>query len=178
MIDGRWKKLDDGDLGHLHTDYWVDICHGANALDDERYYFDSLADAQEFYLTGWKERQYLNDDDQPVGLEHAGLYSRGRLIDGRSFMGMLQTMKVRDRRKCSMITPSFSRRTRNCEWGQCEEVTRGIALLSPPVAYPHEAGPSPRWWMRDPQCSECGGRGGRMGAPPAVSGAAGWGAHA
>jgi len=46
-----------------------------------------LADAQEFYLTGWEERQYLDDSDQPVGLDHSGLYSRGRLIDRRSIYG-------------------------------------------------------------------------------------------
>ena len=54
---------------------------------DERYYFSSVADAQEFYREGWKERQYLDDGDQPVGLDHAGLYSRGHLIHGQSIHG-------------------------------------------------------------------------------------------
>ena len=54
--DGRWRKLDEADLSANCTDYWVDLCHGGNVLVDERYYFGSLADAQEFYLTGWEER--------------------------------------------------------------------------------------------------------------------------
>jgi len=85
--DGGWKKLNDNDLQLLHTDYWVDVSHGANILIDERYYFSSLADAQEFYLEGWKERQFLDNDNQPVGLDHKGLYSRGRLIHGTTIHG-------------------------------------------------------------------------------------------
>jgi hypothetical protein len=54
---------------------------------DERYYFSSLAAAEEFYIGGWKERQYLDDDDQPCGLDHAAFYSGGRLIDGLSIYG-------------------------------------------------------------------------------------------
>jgi len=86
-VDGKWNKLGEAELSNVHTDFWVDLCHGGNALTDERYFFNSLADAQEFYLTGWEERQYCNDDDQPVGLDHAGLYSGGRLVDGESIYG-------------------------------------------------------------------------------------------
>jgi len=67
-VDGKWNKLGEAELSNVHTDFWVD-------------------DAQEFYLTGWEERQYCNDDDQPVGLDHAGLYSGGRLVDGESIYG-------------------------------------------------------------------------------------------
>jgi len=85
--DGKWKKLSDSDLQRSQTDFWVDLAHGGNALTDERYYFDSLADAQEFYLTGWEQRQLMDDDDQPCGLDHAGLYSRNHLIHGTSIHG-------------------------------------------------------------------------------------------
>ena len=61
----------------FHTDFWVDICHGGNCLIDERYYFADLASALDFYLKGWKERQYLDDDGKDMGLDHSGLYSRG-----------------------------------------------------------------------------------------------------
>ena len=108
LIDGRWRKLDDNDLQLLHADYWVDICHGGNSLVDERYYFDSLTDAQEFYLEGWKERQYLNDDDQPVGLDHAGLYSGDRLIHGQSIYGDAPGHEGEGRHKmCEKYTESL-----------------------------------------------------------------------
>jgi hypothetical protein len=87
QCDGKWKKLNDNDLQRSHTDFWVDLAHGGNALTDERYYFESLADAQEFYLTGWEQRQFMDDNDEPVGLDHSGLYSRGRLIHGTTIHG-------------------------------------------------------------------------------------------
>jgi hypothetical protein len=53
---------------------------------DERYYFSSLAPARQFY-PGWKAREFTDDDDQPCGLDHSGLYSSGRLIHGQSVHG-------------------------------------------------------------------------------------------
>jgi hypothetical protein len=98
-IDGQWTRADmrviDGKRGSvpsdewqsLCTDSWVDICHGGGILIDERYYFADLASALDFYLEGWKERQYLDDNGEGVGLDHSGLYSRGRLIHGKSIHG-------------------------------------------------------------------------------------------
>lgn len=54
---------------------------------DCRYYFHDLASALEFYLEGWRQRQYLDDDGNGVGLDQKGLYSRGRLIHGHSIHG-------------------------------------------------------------------------------------------
>jgi hypothetical protein len=85
--DGRWRKLDQADLSANCTDYWVDLSHGGTILIDERYFFDSLSDAQDFYLKGWEQRQYLDDNDEPVGLSHSGLYSRGHLIHGTTIHG-------------------------------------------------------------------------------------------
>jgi len=67
--------------------FWVDICHAAPFLIDERYYFPDLASAIDFYLEGWKERQFENSDGSGQELDHSGLYSRGRLIHGRSIHG-------------------------------------------------------------------------------------------
>jgi hypothetical protein len=69
------------------TDFWVDIRHGGNKLTEERYYFPDLASAFDFYLGGWKTRQFLDDENNELGLDHSGLYSRGRLIHGRSIHG-------------------------------------------------------------------------------------------
>ena len=87
QVDCKWKRLDDIDLQRSQTDFWVDLSHGANAMVDERYFFQELASALEFYLTGWEQRQLMDNDDQPCGLNDAGLYSRGRLIHGRSIHG-------------------------------------------------------------------------------------------
>ena len=96
QINGKWVRKDmrwdsgmrcSGQFRDLQTDFWVDICHGRNILIDERYYFDNLASALEFYLEGWRQRQYLDDDGNGVGLDHKGLYSRGRLIHGHSIQG-------------------------------------------------------------------------------------------
>jgi hypothetical protein len=35
-------------------------------------------------LDGWRNRQFVADNGKAVGLDHSGLYSRGRLIHGRS----------------------------------------------------------------------------------------------
>jgi hypothetical protein len=98
-IDGRWvlhnvrgingssEKIGDGERSSSHTDFWVDICHGGNYLIDERYYFEDLASALDFYLGGWRECEIVGDDGKPLGLSHSGLYSRGRLIHGRSIHG-------------------------------------------------------------------------------------------
>jgi hypothetical protein len=56
-------------------------------MTDERYYFSDFPPALEFYLEGWKKRQFLDDDDQPCGLDHSGLYSGGKLIHGQSVYG-------------------------------------------------------------------------------------------
>jgi len=97
QIDGKWERKDmrwdAGEcVGHdqfrdLQTDFWVDICHGRKILIDERYYFDNLASALEFYLEGWRQRQYLDGEGNGVGLDHKGLYSRGSLIHGHSIHG-------------------------------------------------------------------------------------------
>jgi hypothetical protein len=86
-VDGRWKKLGEAELSDVRTDYWVDICHGGNVMVDERYYFSSLASALEFYLEGWNERQFVDADNAPCGLDHSGLYSSGRPIHGQSVHG-------------------------------------------------------------------------------------------
>jgi hypothetical protein len=96
-IDGQWvctnlhviggNNIPAGDRPNFHTDFWVDICHGGDVLIDERYYFEDLASALEFYLDGWRDRQLLGDDEKSLGLDHSGLYSRGRLIHGRSIHG-------------------------------------------------------------------------------------------
>lgn len=83
QCDGRWNKLGEAELSNVHRDFWVDVFHGANILINERYYFFSLADAQEFYREGWKERQYLDDTDQPCGLDHIELYAHGELVQHR-----------------------------------------------------------------------------------------------
>jgi hypothetical protein len=98
QMDGKWVRTDmrwddageyivDDPRLNFETDFWVDISHGRNILTDERYYFHDLASALEFYLEGWRQRQYLNDDDNVVGLDQKGLYSRGRLIHGHSIHG-------------------------------------------------------------------------------------------
>jgi hypothetical protein len=98
-IDDRWKLIDprvtDGrseyippeEWGVPCTEFWVDICHGGQFLIDERYYFTNFTSALEFYLEGWKTRQFLNDDGSGVGLDHSGLYSQGRLIHGHDIYG-------------------------------------------------------------------------------------------
>ena len=98
QIDGKWVRKDmrwddageyivDDQRLNFETDFWVDISHGRNFLIDERYYFHDLASALEFYLEGWRQRQYLDDEGNGVGLDHKGLYSRGRLIHGHSIHG-------------------------------------------------------------------------------------------
>ena len=89
-IDGKWVRKEmrcDAGLRGVQTDFWVDICHGRNLLIDERYYFNDLASALEFYLEGWRQCQYLGGDGNGVGLDHKGLYSRGDLIHGHSIHG-------------------------------------------------------------------------------------------
>jgi hypothetical protein len=54
---------------------------------DERYYFPDLESALLFYLDGWKDRQFEDDAGKPLGLDHSGLYSQGRLIHGLSILG-------------------------------------------------------------------------------------------
>jgi len=81
--DGKWVCTD----VRFEKDFWVDISHGRNFLIDERYYFDDLTSALDFYLEGWRPRQFLDDDGNEVGLDHKGLYSQGCLIHGLSIHG-------------------------------------------------------------------------------------------
>lgn len=98
QIDGKWVRANmrwvepadcivDDYQRDFQTDLWVDISHGRNVLIDERYYFRNLTSALDFYIEGWKQRQYLDDDGNRVGLDHKGLYSQGRLIHGHSIHG-------------------------------------------------------------------------------------------
>ena len=85
-VDGNWVRIYEQ---VSFSEFWVDICHGGSYSIDERYYFPDLASALDFYLEGWQERQYENPDGsgQGLGLDHSGLYSRGRLIHGLSIHG-------------------------------------------------------------------------------------------
>lgn len=97
--DGKWVPVDGCDIqhetnrsvghcaGNFQTDFWVDISHGRNIIVDERYYFDDLASAFDFYLEGWRRRQFIDDDGNGVGLDKKGLYSEERLIHGHSIYG-------------------------------------------------------------------------------------------
>lgn len=87
VVDGHWETIPDDERPDFRTDFWVDLCHGGGALVDERYYCPDLASAMEFYVEGWKCRQYLDKDGQACSLDHIGLYSRGRLVHGHSIHG-------------------------------------------------------------------------------------------
>ena len=87
VFNGRWEYIPDDERPDFPTDFCVDICHGGGYLIDEHYYFADLASALDFYLDGWKKRQYVDHDGKKMGLDHSGLYSRGRLIHGRSIHG-------------------------------------------------------------------------------------------
>ena len=82
LVDGRWKKLDDNDHQRAHTDNWVGVSHGANALVDERYYFSSLADAQEFYREGWKGTAIITMASLANSITPACTQKAGRLTVG------------------------------------------------------------------------------------------------
>jgi hypothetical protein len=92
QIDSKWVRINPGSVDVEFSDFnpadlydfWVDICHGANFSVYERYYFSDLVSALNFYLDGWRNRQYVGDDGKGLGLDHSGLYSRGRLIHGLS----------------------------------------------------------------------------------------------
>jgi hypothetical protein len=84
LVDGNWVRIYEQ---VSFSTFWVDICHASPFLIDERYYFPDLASAIDFYLEGWKERQFENPDGSGQELDHSGLYSRGRLIHGRSIQG-------------------------------------------------------------------------------------------
>jgi len=83
-VDGEWVRVDPEEPS---TKFWVDICHGKNMLVDERYYFPDLKLARSFYVEGWKDRQFVDDHGSENGLDHSGLYSNGRLIQGQSIHG-------------------------------------------------------------------------------------------
>ena len=87
IVNGEWEYIPDEERPDFHTNFWVDICHGGTYLTDERYYFDDLSSALEFYLEGWRKRQYLDRNGNEVGLDHKGLYSRGRLVHGHCVHG-------------------------------------------------------------------------------------------
>ena len=84
LVGGNWVRIYEQ---VSFSEFWVDICHASPSLIDERYYLPDLASAINFYLEGWKERRYENPDGSGQGLDHSGLYSRGRLIHGRSIQG-------------------------------------------------------------------------------------------
>lgn len=86
-VNGRWEHIPRTDVPDSCTEFWVDIAQGANFAIDERYYFPDFASALDFYLEGWKERQFVDEKGNGVGLDHSGLYSRGRLIHGLSIHG-------------------------------------------------------------------------------------------
>ncbi len=70
-------------LGDESQDSWVDICQ---VIDyGKRYYFPDLASALDFYLDGWKKRQFL-DEEGKKGIDHIVLCSRGHLIHERFFV--------------------------------------------------------------------------------------------
>lgn len=83
-VDGNWVRIYEE---VSFSNFWVDICHATPMQVDERYYFPDLASALDFYLGGWEERQYEIPDSSGHWLDHSGLYSRGRLIHGRSIHG-------------------------------------------------------------------------------------------
>lgn len=84
QVDSNWVRIFEQ---VSFSSFWVDICHGGPMAIDERYYFPDLASAIDFYLEGWKERQFEGPDGSCYGLDHSGLYSRGRLIHGQSIHG-------------------------------------------------------------------------------------------
>lgn len=83
-VDGDWVRFYEE---VSFSNFWVDICHATPMLIDERYYFSDLATALDFYLEYWQKREYQNPDGSGQGLDHSALYSRGRLIHGRSVHG-------------------------------------------------------------------------------------------
>ena len=83
QTDGEWVRANLR-CRDFQTDFWVDVSHGKTTLTDERYYFHNLTSALDFYIEGWRQRQYLDEDDNEVGIDHKGLYSEGRLIHGHS----------------------------------------------------------------------------------------------
>jgi len=64
----------------------VDIAH-YDCWRFERYYFPDLGSAVDFYLEGWQKRQYFDSQGNSMGINHSGLYSRRRLVDGLSIHG-------------------------------------------------------------------------------------------
>jgi hypothetical protein len=87
FVDGHWETIPAIERLDFSKEFWVDMCHGGCSLIEERYYFPDLPSAVEFYVEGWKERQYLDNDGQPCGIDDIGLYSRGRLVHGHSIHG-------------------------------------------------------------------------------------------
>jgi len=47
LVDGNWVRIYEQ---VSFSTFWVDICHAAPSLCDERYYFPDLASAIDFYL--------------------------------------------------------------------------------------------------------------------------------
>jgi hypothetical protein len=69
VINGKWEYIPDDERPDLRTEFWVDICQGGGILTDERYYFADLASALDFYVEGWKDRQYLDGNGNQAGLD-------------------------------------------------------------------------------------------------------------
>ena len=100
VFSKRWREDERPDF---HTDFWVDIAHAGCFLIDERYYFPDQSTALDFYLEGWRQRQFVDDKGNGVGLHHSGLYVNGRLVDGASIHGDLpghEGEKLRDALGC------------------------------------------------------------------------------
>jgi hypothetical protein len=86
-IDSYFLQQSNGSFRRINprredTDIWVDVAHGKNVLVDERYYFTDLAQALAFYESDCKTRQFLDDDGRTIGIDHSGLYAKGKLILG------------------------------------------------------------------------------------------------
>jgi|ERR1019366_1180965 hypothetical protein len=114
-VDGENEYIPQQELQDLTTEFWVDISHGANLPIDERYYFSDLASAIDFYSEGWKERQYLDEDGKEMGLDHSGLYSRGRLIHGQSIHGDAPGHEGENlRRVCEALTRQLDAEEEGC----------------------------------------------------------------
>lgn len=76
--DGNsWRRLD----AQAHqTEYYVDISHSGV---DERYYFASFSEAEQFYNEGWQDRQFLDSNDVPCRFDSSRLYVQGELFLSR-----------------------------------------------------------------------------------------------
>lgn len=110
---GKWELIAtvrDDYVPHFDI-FWVDICHRGESPD--RYYFDELAPALEFYREGWKEHQYLDNNGKGIGLDHKGLYSRGPRSGGVPLLEDPPEDEIKSLRQlCKELMKIFRRRGR------------------------------------------------------------------